>query len=94
MNESIVENVPSPSNEFIIEIDQQQFLVEINKITGGNTFLFCRPLFGTPTYFFMERNEKGKWVLSSRFTVLSHVLALEKVLSEKITRVMRLISYS
>ena len=77
------------TKEFIVDIEKQQsFLIEINKKEDSDIFLFCKPVNDGAKYFFMGLDEDGQWVILSKFTVPSSILALERILSEKVAEAM------
>ena len=92
MSVDIQKNAPFP-NEFTVEVDDKSFLIEVNKQTDNTVFLFCKPLFGEPKYFFMGKDEHAKWVMQSRFTIPQYILAMENLLSEKVTQIMNGFAY-
>jgi len=77
------------SKEFIVDIEgQKSFLMEINKKEYHDIFLFCKPVNDNSVYFFMGKDDVGMWVILSKFTVPSNILALESSLSEKVATAM------
>jgi len=71
--------------EFILEIDQLVFILEIVKEEKGGYFLFCKPKFESNRSFFMNKDNTGNWRILYRDTVPQNILSMELILSEKIT---------
>ena len=77
-------------NEFTLEIDQLAFVIEIVKEESGGFFLFCKPCFEKHKFFFMNKDKSGNWKIQYRDTVSKNILALETLLTEKITEVLKI----
>jgi hypothetical protein len=73
------------TREFVVDIGNMHFDVEVNRTEQDDVFLFCKPMDKDEhRYFFMGQDISGRWVILSKFVVPKYILALESVLSEKI----------
>lgn len=74
--------------EFTIEVDGISFLVDVIVTENKCSFLFCKILDDQAHYFFMEQTQAGQWEIISRFMVPPYILAMEHIVTERISEEM------
>lgn len=80
---SIINRGIMNQREFMLEIAEKIFTLEIVKEKDESFFLFCRPHFEHRFFFISFLN--NKWEIQNRDMVANYILAMEDLFNEKIT---------